>query len=84
MHYISGNPRVGNMLTIEAVAEHHRNPMYSVKDMSYISMKHDFLTYLDIYRRTPTDVGKLESQLSKIFQIAKYWYTMLLLDEQRS
>jgi SpoVK/Ycf46/Vps4 family AAA+-type ATPase len=29
----------------------------------------------------PTDAGRLEGQLSKIFQVAKHWDAILLLDE---
>ncbi|KAE8440393.1 hypothetical protein EG329_008169 [Mollisiaceae sp. DMI_Dod_QoI] len=61
---LHGNPGVGKTLTVEAIAEHRRKPIYSISAGDL-----------------PTDISRLESQLSMIFQVARQWDAILLLDE---
>jgi len=61
---LHGKPGVGKTMTVEAIAEHRRKPVYSISTGDL-----------------PTDAGRLERQIFKIFQVAKHWDAILLLDE---
>lgn len=66
-------------MTAEAVSEHLRRPLYSVR--SLLETSPPILTVQISARELSHDSAKMEVQLSRVFQIANHWNALILLDE---
>jgi SpoVK/Ycf46/Vps4 family AAA+-type ATPase len=79
--YKSGPPGVGKTLTAEGVSEHLQKPLYSVRSPERKVIYFCLIRSQISAGELGIDARELEKQLSNIFQIAKQWDAILLLDE---